>query len=148
MSPGRVDREVVRRHLLALDRVVQNLAGHRGHPAEKLATDMDELWAVERGLQLAAQNVLDVATHIAAAHGRDVTDYASAIDELAELEILPRDFAHRLRPLAGFRNVLVHAYLEVDPQRVHSLLNDHLGEFATFAAHVETHLAKEPESTE
>ena len=86
------------------------------------------------------QNCLDVATHLAAAAGRDVPDYATAIDRLAELGALPDDFARRFRGVAGFRNVLVHGYLDLDPALVHGVLNERLEDFRTFAAQVERYL--------
>jgi len=95
---------------------------------------------VERGLQLCAQNALDIATHLAAAAGRDAPDYASAIDVLGELGVLPDDFAHRFRGIAGFRNVLVHGYLGVDLPRMHRLLNSGLDDFADFARFVEAYI--------
>ncbi len=142
MSPGRTDPEVARRHLLALERAVEQLKRHRGKPLAELRANPDTLWAVERGLQLCAQNLLDLATHIVASSGRDVSDYASAIDELADLGALPKDFARQIRGIAGFRNVLVHAYLEVDPARVHEVLNRHLDDFSTFAAHVRRYFGR------
>ena len=68
---------------------------------------------------MAAQNALDIATHIAASAALDSPDYATSIDRLADLAVLPRSFASRFRSVAGFRNILVHGYLEVDPARVH-----------------------------
>jgi uncharacterized protein YutE (UPF0331/DUF86 family) len=66
MSPGRIDAAVVRRHLLALDEALQVLRSHQGRSMEELISDPEECWIVERGLQLCAQNALDVATHLAA----------------------------------------------------------------------------------
>ncbi len=142
MSPGELDAALVRRHLLALDEALQILRRHRGRSVERLAEDRNELWTVERGLQLCAQNALDVATHIAASAGRDVPDYASAIDRLAELGVLPRDFAARFRSVAGFRNVIVHGYLEVDVNLVHRLLHERLEDFAEFARSVERYIPR------
>jgi uncharacterized protein YutE (UPF0331/DUF86 family) len=142
MTPGSFDTAVVRRHILALDAAVQHLRRHAGRPLEALVSEPDRLWAVERGLQLAAQNALDIATHLAASQGRDVPDYATAIDALGEMGILPRDFTARLRGLAGFRNVLVHGYLGVDITRVHQLLNNGLADFEEFVRHVEVYLAR------
>ena len=140
MSPGELDVAVVRRHLLAIDRAVQTLREHQGRPLTQLQTDLDELWAVERGLQLCTQNALDIATHIAAAAGRDVPDYATALDRLAELLILPAAFVDRFRGVAGFRNVVVHGYLDVDPGIVHRVLNERLEDFGEFARHVDAYL--------
>jgi uncharacterized protein YutE (UPF0331/DUF86 family) len=85
LSPGQVDKAIVRRHLMALDAALQRLRRHAGKPMAALLAEPDALWAVERGLQLCAQNSLDVATHLAASSGRDVPDYAAAIDALAAL---------------------------------------------------------------
>jgi uncharacterized protein YutE (UPF0331/DUF86 family) len=142
MTPGSFDAAVVRRHVLALDAAVQHLRRHAGRPLEALVSDPDRRWAVERGLQLAAQNALDIATHLSASEGRDVPDYATAIDTLGELGILPHDFAARFRALAGFRNVLVHGYLGVDVTRVHQQLNSGLADFEEFVRHVEAYLAR------
>jgi uncharacterized protein YutE (UPF0331/DUF86 family) len=142
MSPGRLDSELVRRHLLALDRALTNLRHHQGRPREALDA-LDEAWLVERGLQLCAQNALDIATHLAASAGRDAPDYASAIDALADLGVIPSEFCRHFRPIAGFRNVLVHGYLSVDLDRVHRVINDHLDDFATFAGLVQAHLDRQ-----
>ncbi len=140
MTPGQPDAAIVRRHLLALDEAVQRLRRHTGRPLSALSAEPDERWAVERGLQLCAQNALDIATHLAASAGRDAPDYASAVDVLGELGVLPADFAARFRGIAGFRNVLVHGYLSVDVTRVHHLLNTGLDDFSTFACLVQRHL--------
>jgi uncharacterized protein YutE (UPF0331/DUF86 family) len=144
LSPGHLDKAVVRRHLLALDSALQRLRRHAGKPLAALAAAPDTLWAVERGLQLCAQNALDVATHLAASGGRDVSDYAAAIDALAALGVLTTDFAARFRAVAGFRNVLVHAYLDVDPARVHAVLNERLGDFEEFARRVQLYVERQP----
>ena len=142
MSPGQPDSAIVRRHLFALDAAVQRLRRHTGRPVAALVADADSLWTIERGLQLCAQNSLDIATHVTASAGHDVPDYASAVDRLGELGVLPDAFARRFRGVAGFRNVLVHGYLGVDPERVHELLNSGLDDFVAFAQHVERYLIR------
>jgi uncharacterized protein YutE (UPF0331/DUF86 family) len=137
VTPGRLDVAIVRRHLLALDEALQTLRRHQGHPLERLTAEREELWAVERGLHLCAQNALDIAAHLAASAGRDVPDYAAAIDRMVDLGVVSPLFAQRFRAVAGFRNVLVHAYLDVDVATVHRLLNDHLDDFVEFARHVD-----------
>lgn len=144
MSPVQADAATVRRHLLALDQALSHLQTHVGQDVRRLESDTAERWAVERGLQLCVQNVLDIATHLAASAGHDVTDYASSIDQLGLLGILPAELARQLRPLAGFRNALVHGYVQVDIARVHAVLNQHLGQLREFAQHVERALVALP----
>ena len=140
MGPGEIDTQVVRRHLADLRESLDVLSKRSDVSLDELDADTELLWVVERGLQLCAQNALDIATHIAASRGRDVPDYASAIDELARLDVLDRDFVREFRNVAGFRNVLVHGYLEVDLGLLHTLLHERLGDFESFAAHVESYL--------
>ena len=74
----------------------------------------------ERNLEVAAQCVLDISHRlISLAGGQRPRDYYEAILRLGELAVLPPDFATHLAPLAGFRNILVHEYLEVDWQEVY-----------------------------
>jgi uncharacterized protein YutE (UPF0331/DUF86 family) len=142
MSPGEVDVDVVRRHLVALRDAVRVLTRHTGHGIDTLEHDSEERWAVERGLHLCAQNALDIATHIAAGEGRDVPDYASALVELGRLGILPSSFAKEFSSVAGFRDVLVHGYLEVDLTLLHRLLNERLDDFEIFAGAVDEYLRR------
>ena len=140
MSPGRLDFEAVRRHLLALDQALAQLGHHTGKNVQVLRENLDERWTVERGLQLCVQNVLDIATHLVASAGRDAPDYTAAIEQLGQIGVIPAELATQLRPLAGFRNALVHGYLGVDLDRVHAVLNGHLDQVRAFALHVERHL--------
>lgn len=141
MTPGRVDRRVLDRHLIALRAAADALRRHAGVSPRALRADVDRCWAVERGLQLCAQNALDVASHIASAAGFDPDTYGSSIDCLIRARVLPRTFGDRFRAVAGFRNVLVHGYLEVDLDVVAALLAEHLDDFDEFARHVERWLA-------
>jgi uncharacterized protein YutE (UPF0331/DUF86 family) len=141
MGPGEIDAQIIRRHLAALRESLQVLSTRSSVSLEELDSDTEARWVVERGLQLCAQNALDIATHIAASRGSDVPDYASAIDELGRLGVLSRDFVAEFRSVAGFRNVLVHGYLDVDLDVLHALLHDRIGDFESFAAHIEAYLS-------
>jgi uncharacterized protein YutE (UPF0331/DUF86 family) len=146
MSPGRLDHSRLRRYLVALDDILTRLSEHTGKGVEALSADTNERWAIERGLQLCTQCVLDIATHLVASAGRDAADYASALDELGRLGILSSDLAKRLRPLAGFRNALVHGYMSIDVTRLHAVLNQHLDEVREFARSIDSLLSANAQS--
>jgi uncharacterized protein YutE (UPF0331/DUF86 family) len=142
MTKGQADAAIILRHLAALREALGNLQRHAGRTAHELRASADLRWTVERGLQLCVQNVLDVASHLVAACGLDVPDYATAIDKLAQIGVLPAEFAGGLRALAGSRNVLVHGYLQVDLAIVERVLNEKLLDLEQFAAYVEAYLAR------
>lgn len=137
MTSGPADPVVIRRHLAALREALGELRKRPAPDAQALQVDVALRWAVERGLQLCAQNVLDIAAHVAAASGRDAPDYRTGIERLRELGIVPAGLAERLKPLAGLRNVLVHGYLEVDLRILARILARDLGDLDIFVEHIE-----------
>ena len=48
-------------------------------------------------------------------------------------EIIPKEFAEKFAFAAGFRNILVHIYEEVDLDMLRKLLAENLKDFDTFA---------------
>ena len=95
MTPGHPDVRVVDRHLIALRKALATLRRHAGVSSVSLDADAERRWAVERGLQLCAQNALDIASHISSAVGLDPGNYGSSIDCLVEAGALPRSFGER-----------------------------------------------------
>lgn len=90
----------------------------------------------ERNLEVAAQCCLDMANRIISESGaRKPTDYRASITALAEIGVLPAEFARRLAPLAGFRNILVHEYAEIDWDLVYRNLQ-RVEDLREFARHV------------
>jgi len=51
---------------------------------------------------------------------------------LAAHKVLSKSLSARLTSMAGFRNILVHEYLEIDRKRVFSALKNDLGDFEKF----------------
>ena len=109
-----------------------------------LRANADLRWTVERGLQLCAQNAIDIATHLVTAAGFDAPDYTSALDRLTRMYVMAGPFGARFRQIAGLRNVLVHDYIEVDLEVVSRVLGEHLDDFEEFARLVERHLDRSP----
>ncbi len=98
-------------------------------------------WVAERGLQLAAQAVFDIGTHILSGHFNvHPTDYEDVIRLLGVHRVLSSEMETRLRGLGGFRNVLVHGYLEIDAGRVFRFLQEESPIFSDFADAIETWL--------
>jgi uncharacterized protein YutE (UPF0331/DUF86 family) len=94
-------------------------------------------FAVERALQLAIQVVVDIATHILSTSGNLAPDdYRDAILKLAQAGVIPNDYANRISGMAGFRNILVHQYVNIDPRLVYKNLQEQLNDFALFGNYV------------
>ena len=57
-------------------------------------------------------------------------------ETLAKHGWIPEALAQGLARVAGFRNILVHGYTEVDPTVVRDVLENHLGDLDAFVAAV------------
>ena len=135
------DRAVIERRLVHLMESVEVLKELSHEPLDTFLADRRARWGLERGLQTCIQAVLDIAGHLTVAGGRTVPDeYRAGILALADLSILPRDFANRIAPMAGLRNILVHEYIEVDIKILKATLDEQLTDFIEFGAYIEKHL--------
>src|SRR6185437_8556077 len=97
-----------RRNLALLERVGAT-------PREAFLKDIERQWAVAYGLQVTAQSLLDAGAHIVtASYAEAPRDYGEIVALLERHQVIEPTLAKRLAGLAGFRNVLVHEYGEVD----------------------------------
>lgn len=99
--------------------------------------------SAERYFQVAIQAALDIGSMILAESVVRVPEsYGDIFPRLADIGVLPADFAQKLVGMAKFRNVLVHLYLEVDLRKVYHYLQHDLGDFERFAQYVSEYLAR------
>ncbi|EKD57041.1 MAG: hypothetical protein ACD_58C00017G0007 [uncultured bacterium] len=92
---------------------------------------------IERYLQLALEAVLDISDQIIAQEGlRKPEEYKDNILILAEKNIIPKQFALDFSKSAGFRNILVHAYLEIDPKKVYQHFQEDSDDIKIFLKHI------------
>ncbi len=97
--------------------------------------------ASERHFQVAIQAALDIGAVILTEEGvKTPENYRDIFPRLADIDVLPVDFANKLVGMAKFRNVLVHLYLEIDPGQVYHYLQHDLGDLERFAQYVGEYL--------
>lgn len=101
--------------------------------ADALAHDVKEQRFVEHTLQLAIQAALDVASHVVSDErlgepriNRDMFPL------LAQRGLLPLELTDRLGRMAGFRNILVHGYQDVDLAVLRDILANRLDDLLAF----------------
>ena len=99
----------------------------------RIETEIQHQRFVERELQLAIQAVLDVASHIVSDERLpEPSSNAALIAALTQRGILDSALGTALAAAAKFRNVLVHAYADVDPAIVRDVVEHHLQELDAF----------------
>jgi len=82
--------------------------------------------------------MLDINYHVALeTSGVAPRDFFDSFLKMAELQVLPPDFARRIAQAAGLRNRLVHEYNDLDPHKVHEAAGAALADIPIYLEHVQ-----------
>ena len=116
------------REYVALLRKIRSLADE-----EHFVKDPLIYGNAERYLQLAIQAVLDISNHIVADMKLNLPSEARDLFPLlVKRKIFSTRLSEKLMSMSGFRNVLVHEYLEIDRHRVYNVMKNDLTDFEKF----------------
>ncbi|MCC7072278.1 MAG: DUF86 domain-containing protein [Deltaproteobacteria bacterium] len=134
------DEELIAKKLAFIDTCVHELTTLARPDA--IPGDVRELRFVEHTLQVAIQAALDVASHIVSDERLgEPANNRELFDLLAGAGYLERSQVAALRDMAGFRNVLVHAYTAVDPGILKDVLSHRLGDLSAFGVAIRRRMA-------
>jgi uncharacterized protein YutE (UPF0331/DUF86 family) len=129
-----VDADILRRRIDALLDYLKRLERFASVPRQVFVMDPDTHHLAERYLHLAIEAALDIANHVIADHGYEAPEtYRDAFAILAAHGVIEPALATRLQAWAGFRNVLVHAYLAIDHGVAWDAITSDLGDLRSLA---------------
>lgn len=95
------------------------LEDYEAQPRGQLQADRVRMGDLKYTFQTAIEACIDAAHHVIAAEGLAVpATNADAFRQLAAAEVLTPEVADMMAAAAGFRNVLVHGYADVNDDRV------------------------------
>ncbi|HHT9125584.1 MAG TPA: type VII toxin-antitoxin system HepT family RNase toxin [Candidatus Brocadiia bacterium] len=96
---------------------------------------------IERNLEIAVQACIDICNRIISVEELEKPkDYFEAILRLGENNILPYEFAQKISPIAGFRNILIHEYIDINWDEVYKNLQN-IEDFYQFINYISQWLA-------
>lgn len=128
-----VDRTTLARRLRALEGLERKLAASAKIPEKEFVEEEGTHDLIERYLHLAVDCLVDIANHILAGRPLKAPEsYREAFSLLAREGLIAPELARRLEGWAGFRNVLVHLYLDIDHRRAWQAIQQDLGDLAEF----------------
>lgn len=123
--------EVLRKRLNKLDEYLAILRGLQRYRLEELMESPERYGSAERFLQLAIEAVTDIGNHLVADLELGVVNcYRDIPSLLAASNYLSPELTEKWFRMIGFRNTLVHDYLDIDRTIVHHVLQHHLEDLA------------------
>lgn len=118
MMPRPLDEAAVQAKLELMAVLLRRLGRFGAVDRAGIENDLDQRLILERILTQLVDLAVGINTQIASAElGIVPADYRSSFPALAEAGAIEPDLARRLAPSTGMRNVLVHAYLDLDVDR-------------------------------
>lgn len=127
-------REAIQTHLRLINVNLKRLKKKQSIARDDFLHDETCQAAVEHWLQETIESCLKIGLALSSARGLDVGDtYGTVFVALFEAGILTEDLKDRLIAMTGFRNLLVHVYWRIEPEKVFDILHNNLRDIEEFA---------------
>ncbi|KAF5044812.1 MAG: DUF86 domain-containing protein [Methanoculleus sp.] len=130
-------------HMRELDDGLKDWERYQRIPEEQFLQNRDTQNMVHHAMLLSIQSAIDIATDvIAEGRLRKPFTYRETFEILADEGIISDSLARDLANLAGFRNVLVHIYWNLDLKMVYAILQHDLAILKAFSAIMKEYVAE------
>ena len=128
-----VNKEIVRKRLNKLDEYLVILNRLKKYSFDAFIGDPEHYGSTERFLHLAIEAINDIGNHIVADDALGTVNWYSDIPAiLRENNVISEELKDKWIRMIGFRNTLVHEYIEIDRQIVYDVLQNSLPDIEAF----------------
>jgi uncharacterized protein YutE (UPF0331/DUF86 family) len=122
-----IRKEVIRKRINKLDEYLSILRVLQEYSYDEFVKSPERYGSVERFLHLAIESILDLGNHIIADDRLGIVNWYSDIPKILEQNgVIDAEIREKWIKMIGFRNVLVHQYLDVDRSIVYDVLVNYL----------------------
>ena len=120
-------------HLRELDEAIKDWERYQRFSLEDLKTDRDTRNMVLHAMLVSIQAAIDISSHLISKNQlKRPATYSEVFYLLGQAGMIPEELAIELSDLAGFRNVLVHIYWDINLDEIYSILQNDLKTLRSF----------------
>jgi len=133
-----LNKEVIQTRVSYIEDSLKSLERFKGISYKEFHSNSDNFRIAFYDLHRALEAVMGIGSHILSRiPGARPTSYKDIPRLLEKHKIIPADFAtNQLKKMAGYRNRMVHFYGEITEKEIYSIIQEELGDFYTFLAHI------------
>lgn len=125
--------EILKKKLSEIQKYLIAVKSYQGKSKEEIIKDQTLRGAVERYLYLLCQSTIDFAEAlISNLNLRQPSTYAEIFEILKEQKVISQDVALKMKKMTGFRNILTHAYGELNLDILIEILHNDVDDFLLF----------------
>ena len=122
-----VRAEIIRKRLNRLDEYLAVLKKLQRYSFKEFKADPERYGSTERFLQLAIEAVIDMGNHVIADLELGTVNWYSDIPRLmAAKKYISSELEEKWTRMIGFRNTLVHEYIDIDRKIVYEVLQNNI----------------------
>ena len=134
----RLEKEVIEGKFDIIDRNLRFLGEVKTLSPDQFLGSYKDLQAAKYSLLEIMEACIDISNYIISAKGfRRAEEYSEMFRVLGEEGVIGKELAAKLEDMAGFRNLLVHRYGEIDNIRVLEIIKYNLGDVEEFEKEIE-----------
>jgi len=139
-----IDKETISAKFDIIERDMEFLNEFKEMDEDDFLNNYKNIQSAKYSLLEIIEACIDISTHIVAAKmfGR-IEEYREIFHMLGMRGVLDKDLALRLEDMAGFRNLLVHRYGNIDNLRVLEIIKNDLDDVLLFEKEILQYLENE-----
>ncbi len=132
-----IEREAIFPRIDGMTRNIQKLSDLSKLSLEDFM-EGDGFDLAQHHLRLALEGVFHISSHLLSRlPGGRAVEYKEVARKMGELKLVPLSFAvSSLVPMAGMRNILVHAYADIKPEKLLEIIQNHREDIEQFLQYI------------
>jgi len=135
-----LDVEFMQRKINLIREDLIKLENFKGATFDELSKDWLKWNALEHILMKIIGRGIDINEHLIAEIAKPETtspkNYKETFLKLAELKVLPQEFAQEISESAGFRNAIVHEYNKIDREVIYRTIDEAIKQYADYCQYL------------
>lgn len=133
-----IDIDLIRRKLSRLNMYLEKLKPILEKRLEEYKSDFYLKSTAERLIQLVVECASDINNHVVVeTENRPPEDYSISFIKAADVGLISRQLAEKLKGSAGMRNILVHEYMDIDDEKVYRAIPLAIKDYKEYIRQVE-----------
>lgn len=134
-------RSLIIDRLKRFDETMHELRRYEETTLEEYQKSISRQWVIEHGLMRCATIIFDIADHILSGHFSTYSEsYEESLTEIHRRGLISDGLHQNLKGLGGFRNILVHQYMTIEPRETVDNFHKALIVFPQFAQEIQNWL--------
>jgi uncharacterized protein YutE (UPF0331/DUF86 family) len=114
-------------NLRELEEALDDWQRYQRYSLQDMKKDRDKRNMVLHAMLVSIQSAIDISSHLISQNDlKRPSTYREAFDLLGQAGMIPEELAGELSDLAGFRNVLVHIYWDLNLEEIYGILQNDL----------------------